>query len=326
MNPTYDVVIVNYNGKDIITDCLQALAASTVKPSKVIICDNGSHDTSVEIIRNNFPDVHLIEEKNIGFGPGNNRGTAEATAEYILYVNNDLFVEPDCVAHLIAALERQSKVAIVSPLIMRGRDKQTAKEVYAYGSIINTAGFTYNVETLPEHAEAAVCFSGACFLARREVMQRHPFEPSYFLYYEEPELAIRLFKEGWELSREPKALCYHLESYSSPETHAAGLAFRQFYGIQNRWFALGKHWPLRLLPLALFFNILHLGVFLLYFLRHKKFGYLTLIFKAPASFLQGVLQSSSSNMTNPQWWHVLHPSSLGTMLGMRKRVMDEPPQ
>lgn len=324
--PSYDVVIVNYNGKDVVIPCLRALYASTLAPAQVIICDNGSQDGSPELITREFPEVTLIREANIGFGPGNNRGIQETKSPYVLCINNDLLVEPSCVETLLTYLEKHPKVAIVNPLIMRGWEKDTS-EIYSFGLVTNTAGFAYNIEALPEVAEPAFSFSGACFLARGEVIRDNQFEPSYFLYYEEPELTFRLLKKGWQIGREGVARSFHLENYSSPQGHAAALAFRQFYGIQNRWFALGKHWPVRLLPRAMVLNLLHELVFIGIFIKSRQFTYVTLVYRAPLSFFRGLFArfTDSPKTIAPNWWYSLKPSSLKEMLGVGKQVIEEKP-
>lgn len=319
----YSAVIVSYNAKEVLGSTIDALLLSKPSPDEIVIVDNNSKEDIVGFVQKNYPSVTLIEAgSNLGFGKGNNLGIAQVKTKYVLLVNNDLCVEPDCAKKLMEHLEEHKKVAVASPFIYKGWDKSDKSTVYSFGSRIDEAGFTVNVETTPELAEASNCFSGACCMARTEILQQNPFDSRYFLYYEEPELVMRLAKLGYKTDRVAEAVAWHLENYSSPGKAAAALSFRQFYGIQNRWYALGKHWPVRLLPKAFVLNVLHLGYFLLYFARNKQFQYLSLVWRAPWNFGVGlVVRLIHFPKRSVNWWTMLYPASIGGMLQLKKKVI-----
>ena len=322
--PDYSVVIVTFNGKKVLGPSLDALRVSKPKPAEIFVVDNASSDGTVEYLKEQYPEVKVLSSGgNIGFGKGNNLGIAQVTSPYVMLVNNDLKVEPDCAAHLLTSLEKNPKVAVADPLIFRGWDKSVTTDIYSFGSRIDTAGFTLNVDMLPDDAPTSNCFSGACCMLRTELAQKYPFEKRFFLYYEEPELMMRLAKLGFTTERVPEAKAWHLENYSSPGKAASALSFRQFYAIQNRWFSLGKHYPMRLMLAAKFYNILHLGYFLLYFAKNKQYKYLSLAWRAPWSFLMGMTHRGGQKISNPTWWTMLYPTSLGSMMNSKKLVIKD---
>ncbi|MCG2737608.1 MAG: glycosyltransferase family 2 protein, partial [Candidatus Methanoperedenaceae archaeon] len=88
--PPVSVIIVNFNGKHYLKNCLSSLSAQSYPAIEVIFVDNGSGDGSVEYVRKEFPSVRIIEsKKNLGFAKGNNLGIREARGELIATLNND---------------------------------------------------------------------------------------------------------------------------------------------------------------------------------------------------------------------------------------------
>ncbi|MBA4077350.1 MAG: glycosyltransferase family 2 protein, partial [Cyanobacteria bacterium PR.023] len=99
------VVIPNWNGKRFLTGVLDSLAKQSYKQVEVIVVDNGSHDGSVEFIRENYPFVRLaLYEKNTGFAVAVNRGIRESKGEYIALINNDTVLEDEFIAELVKGM------------------------------------------------------------------------------------------------------------------------------------------------------------------------------------------------------------------------------
>lgn len=320
MTRRYDVVIVNFNGAKIIGDCLRSIYQNTVKPKAIIVYDNNSSDDSVAFIKSNFPGVTLIEGgKNIGFGRANNEAAKVATSEFILFLNNDVTLDRNCCASLLKNFTDRS-IAVLNPLIFKGWEKRPKQPVYAFGAILDQYGFNYGQYALKSSLIDLNCFSGACFMARTKLFQNLEFEPKYFLYYEEPELSCRLLKAGYKIIATKEAFCYHLESYSSPQQDAHGVAFRQFYSIQNKYYMLGKHWPGRALPLTLCVNFFHLLFVLLFMLRHGEIKKTTLAIMAPVKFISGLLARKNTNTPDRDWFSKLGSANIKDYFSLGKKV------
>jgi GT2 family glycosyltransferase len=157
-------------------------------------------------------------------------------------------------------------------------------------------------------------------MVRSTIIKRLKFEKNFFLYYEEPELSVRILKEDLKIGRILEAKCYHLESYSSPQKLADGVSFRQFYGVQNRWFMIGKHWPLRLLPTTILVNYLHLFYLMYFFVRNRKFSYLKLFYLAPVNLIKGYKSREHNKAKNKFWYKRLDKLSLTKYLVLSKKV------
>lgn len=318
----YDVIIINYNGEEIITKCLRSLCSSTVLPSRIIIYDNNSKDDSAKIVRNQFPNVILIQGKNnLGFGRANNEAMKHSNAEFILFLNNDVLLNKNCSEKLLEGF-RDNSVVIINPLIYKGWKKKENQGIYAFGAEMNKAGFNYGLYDLGEDRKNLNSFSAACCMARSSVIKNLKFEKRYFLYGEEAEISARILKMGLKIGRIKEAVCFHLENYSSPKKNADGLAFRQFFGVQNRWYMLGKDWPFHLLPEAFFLNFLHLIFILFFYLKNRKYSYLKLLFVAPASLIQGIRHRGTKTVTNKKWYTQLSGFSPAKYLTLGKKVFN----
>ena len=96
------VVVVNWNSKDHLAECLAALEKQTHRELQVIVVDNGSVDGSVDLVSQRFPQVTLIQAgENLGFAEGCNRGLAVAQGAWVAMLNNDAFAEPEWAAALV---------------------------------------------------------------------------------------------------------------------------------------------------------------------------------------------------------------------------------
>ena len=103
---TVSLIIPNWNGREILGTCLDAVRLQSLVPHEVIVVDNGSTDGSEEFIRQNYPEVHLILlGVNIGFAGAVNRGIEWATGIYIALLNNDTEPDRDWLKALVTRLE-----------------------------------------------------------------------------------------------------------------------------------------------------------------------------------------------------------------------------
>lgn len=115
--PTVSILIVNYNGRAFIGNCLSSLRKVNYPKKKIeiILVDNNSSDDSVAYINKNFPEIHLIESsENLGFTGGNNKALEHATGEYIVLLNSDTTVDKGWLTHLVHTAEANEQTGIVA--------------------------------------------------------------------------------------------------------------------------------------------------------------------------------------------------------------------
>ena len=107
LEPLIEIVIPNWNGRELLEKCLLSLRAQTVSSFYVTVVDNGSTDGSCELLARTFPEVRLLRfDYNSGFSVAVNHGIENARAPWLLLLNNDMEVAPDCLEQLLLAVDR----------------------------------------------------------------------------------------------------------------------------------------------------------------------------------------------------------------------------
>jgi GT2 family glycosyltransferase len=131
--PLISVVVLNWNGGHMVQECLMSLQSQSYKPLEIIVVDNASTDKSVDLIRMGFPKVKLIvNDRNLGFGGGNNVGIKVSRGNYIIILNNDARLDHDCIKELKGSIEKDKKYgACASKILLDGK-----------GNLLDAAGIT----------------------------------------------------------------------------------------------------------------------------------------------------------------------------------------
>lgn len=209
------VVIPNWNGADLITECLKSIEKQTLR-AKIVVVDNGSVDESVSIIESGFPNAHLIKlAKNTGFAGGVNTGiryALEQGADAVALFNNDAMANKNWLECLVKTMETQPKIGIVSCKQLRTDKKH-----------IDSTGDFYSIWGMPfprgrNHADAGqyddktTIFSapaGATLYRVSMLDEIGLFDEAFFAYYEDVDISFRAQLAGWEIVYEPKAVVYH---------------------------------------------------------------------------------------------------------------------
>ncbi len=240
------VIIVNYNVKFYLEQCLASvLAASEGHKVEVIVVDNVSTDGSVEYIREHFPQVKCIANKeNIGFSRANNRALEHAQGKYVLFLNPDTVVPEDCFTKCLAYMESHPECAALGPHLIDGTGKFLPESKRGFPSL-STAFYkitglykifpkspkinAYYMGNLPEHETNFVDVLVGCFM----LMPKHfldeygGFDPDYFMYGEDIDLSYRVRKAGYRNVYFPQTTVIH---YKGESTQKGSLNYmRMFY-------------------------------------------------------------------------------------------------
>ncbi len=232
--------------------------AQTCQDFEVVLVDNGSRDGSIELLRERYtgwldraepPRLRLVElARNEGFSGGNLAGlsAADPASRYIATFNNDAWANPTWLAALLEAIEsRADWAAVAGPMLFASAPEKIASagiEVRRDGLALDRA----SGEPLSGEQQPVEIFgpcAGAALYRRSALDEVGFFDPAFFAYLEDADLAWRLRLAGWRSLYVPTALVWH--EYSG--TGGQGSPFKNFQLGRNRWWVILKNWPLALL-------------------------------------------------------------------------------
>ncbi|MBO0703313.1 MAG: glycosyltransferase family 2 protein [Candidatus Dormibacteraeota bacterium] len=230
--PLVSVIIVNYNTRDLLLQCLDALEQATDAPHEVIVVDNGSSDGSADAVEQRFRKAIVVRHQNVGFGRGNNAGLQQAAGRFVLLLNSDVVVKRGCVDRLADHLLLHPEVGAVGPRLVRPsgqldlacrRGFPTPRasffRVIGLSRLFSHSRFfnAYNLGYLDEHQEHEIdAGSGACLLVRRSTIDQVGFfDPDFFMFGEDLDLCFRIKEGGWKVMYLPSAEAVHLKGQST---------------------------------------------------------------------------------------------------------------
>lgn len=233
------VVIVSWNVRELLRDCLASLRDREPgdRPLEVAVVDNGSTDGSVEMVRQEFPEVILsVASDNPGFAASNNSGAAGLSGAYLLILNPDTVVRPGALRSLRCALQSDAGLWAAGPRLVEadGSTQSSRRRFPTLSSLLvestpleqwpgfGAIGRELRMER-PEDADLpADWLVGACLLVRREVWDRlGGMDAGFHMYFEETDLFRRAARLGWRARYVPEAEVVHYYGKSSEQNIAA---------------------------------------------------------------------------------------------------------
>jgi hypothetical protein len=249
MIPFVSIIILNWNGRHHLKECLDSLSFLDYPKYKIVVVDNGSKDESAEFLKSHYPNVHLIRnQKNLGFAEGNNAGIRFALsqgADYVVLLNNDTRVEPDFLTHLIQRGEEEKEIGVLGGRVL----------MYFDPRIINSTGVNLNQlaygwdrdfgeEALRVNRDGGevLAVTGCLMAIKRGVFEKIGLlDPDFFAYSEDVDFCIRVWKyTHFRVEYVPKSVVYHKFSASA----SAESTFKNYLMLKNQYRIFLKHFPL----------------------------------------------------------------------------------
>ncbi len=213
---------------------------------EVFIVDNASKDNSVEVLKKDYPDITLIENKNnVGFGRANNQALPLIKGRYVLLLNTDAFIQTDTISKNISYMESNPKVGILGVKLL-GRDGQLQPSCRYFPTpwvnfLQNTGlkSFFKNSKMVDDmdwdHASIRECdwVPGCYYLVRKTVIDEVGlFDPLYFLYCEEVDHCFAAKRAGWQVIYYPFTPVVHIGGESAKSEGNLSSKGRQIQGLQ----------------------------------------------------------------------------------------------
>ncbi len=255
------IIIVSFNTKKLLLDCLSSLKKYTKEVRyEVIVVDNGSEDGSTEAVEK-LKGVKLIKNKdNLGFSKANNQGIKKANGRYVLLLNSDTQLVEDSLTKMVLWMDGHQNIGVVSCKLVNtnGSIQATGGSFPTLGRIFLWASF---LDDLPfigsifgsyhpkqgqyyenEHQQDWV--TGAFLLTRSEVVKKvGDLDEIFFMYGEDVEFCLRVVKSGWQVWYTPLTRIVHLGSKSTERS-----ILGEFNGLHTIY---QKHFPLWQYPILL---------------------------------------------------------------------------
>lgn len=246
MFPKVSIIVLNWNGKTYLEDCLLSLQHTAYPNLEIMVVDNASTDGSEEIVTK-YSNILLIKnDKNYGYAGGNNIGFSHATGKYIVALNNDMVVKPDWLDEPIKFLESDSTIGVVGCRQMR-LDKKTIDGLFSYienNLCVNSFGVNQLFENKFCEFKPGYVMSinGGSAIYRKNVIDKlGGFDECFFGYYEDSDLCMRIFVHGWKILYSPNSVVYHAGSASFKKN-----MYQYHYLLErNRLWFIYKNFPVK---------------------------------------------------------------------------------
>jgi GT2 family glycosyltransferase len=268
------IIIVNYNVQYFLEVCLHSVIRACIGfDAEVIVVDNQSADGSCAMVKDKFPSVVLIENKdNKGFSKANNQAVALAKGEYLLFLNPDTVMPEDFFQKTIPYMEAHPKVGALGPRLIDGKGvfAPDAKKSFPTLSValFKTTGLNkifsrstyinkYYAVHVQEYETAAVeVLSGCCMLLRHALLEQIgvAFDEDYFMYCEDVDLSFRVQQAGYQNIYFPEATLIH---YKGESTRKASLSYIRIFNEALSTF-VRKHYSKA--NAALFILLINVGI------------------------------------------------------------------
>jgi N-acetylglucosaminyl-diphospho-decaprenol L-rhamnosyltransferase len=247
--PRAAVVVVTYDALPWIERCLDS-----VRGVETVVVDHGSTDGTVDLVRERYPDVRLVEAENRGLAAGWNRGIRETQSQYVLLLNADAWLAGGALERLLDFADARPRAAVVGPRL-RNPDGTLQRSVRGFPTVWRLATEYLFLRKLASRTSAFNAFyaggfdhdevrvvevvMGACMLVRRAAVEQvGECDEDYFLFSEETDWCYRFREAGWEVVFFPGAECTHVRGASH-----SGRLYRE--NLRGHLLFLAKHRGLR---------------------------------------------------------------------------------
>lgn len=285
--PGISVIIVTWNGTDVLPRCLASLAAQTFHGFEVIVVDNGSTDDSVTDLSVHFPTLNLRVERlvsNRGFAAANNIGARLARGEWLALLNQDAFPQADWLERLIEATRRHREPAFFASRLVQANDPARldgAGDVYHVSGLAWRRHHDDTIDVALKEEEVFSACAAAALYPREAFLRLGGFDEDFFSYHEDVDLGFRLRLQGFRCWYIPDAIVFHVGASSHSPRHD----FVIYHGHRNLVWTFVKN-----MPTSLFWLYLpsHLIANLVYVVYYSLQGHGRAIWRAKVDALRGL--------------------------------------
>ncbi len=245
--PFFSIIIVSWNALHHLKTYFPSVAATDYPDHEIILADNASTDGSKQWIRENYPDVKIAEfDNNYGYCGGNNRAVPHANGDILIFLNNDVRVEPNWLKGIATCFQKDNKIAAVQPKMLWEEDSSYFEYAGAAGGFLDKFGYplcrgrifdTLEKDQGQYDYESDIFWaSGAALAVRKELFEKvGPFDEDFEFHMEEIDLCWRLWNMGYHVRYCPESIVYHLGGGSLPMDSPRKLYYNYRNNLRMIW-------------------------------------------------------------------------------------------
>jgi len=228
----FSVIIVNYNGGEMLATCLRSVLEQGVPPPQIIVVDNGSHDDSLALAEQEAPGINVIRNAcNAGFSRAVNQGLEQTTGDFVLLLNNDAQLEADSLSAFAETFDRIPEIFIAGGQLHfpDGRPQNAIAAIPSLTSELLPKFLLQWVSPRRLHGKAQMTqpvpvesVIGACLAVRRAgLAQLGNLDEDYFFFLEETEWCLRARRRGYQIYHVPAARALHAQGQTAKHFRSA---------------------------------------------------------------------------------------------------------
>lgn len=255
-DPLITIVIVTYNSRDDLAECLQSVVEQDYTGFEVVVVDNNSTDNTIGFTKENFPSVRVIENsENYGPAKGYNIGIRASSGEYVVLLNPDTIVEKGWLYQLLSGLGEDEEIAACQSKILLYNKPNV---INTEGNEVNYLGFTWcrnygKANVYDGQIEETLGLSVCSAIIRRHVLEEVGFfDEDFFMYLDDTDLGLRMRLMGYKVVCNPRSIVYHKYTFQPGKK-------KMYFLERNRLLLLWKIYDraslVKILPAFIFMEI-----------------------------------------------------------------------
>ena len=323
LNAFVSVIIVNWNGREWLKDCLDSLSLQTHRNFEIILVDNASTDDSIDFVSKYYPNVIIVEtSKNLGFAGGNNLGIQRARGDFVFLLNNDTKADCSLLEILLTAFDEIPKLGAVNPRVVLMNDPSKLDNCGTYwtsSTFLYHYGFGADRESEEFDIQRPVFYNnGSAMLIRTDLLRKYGlFDEDFWCYNEEGDFCHRLWLAGYECWYYPRISVLHAKGSTSSRIDNSLV---QFHNYKNRLLSYTKTFEISNLLWIIPVHIILNTLFSFYWLLHGNFRQFLAIQRANLWYLSNLRKTIRKRKAvqairvkrdrelfitvkmNPPWW------------------------
>ena len=245
--PFFSIIIVSWNALHHLKTYFPSVAATDYPNYEIILADNASTDGSKQWIREHYPNVKIAEfDNNYGYCGGNNRAVPHAEGDILIFLNNDVRVEPNWLNELATCFQKNDSIAAVQPKMLWDEDTSYFEYAGAAGGFLDKLGYPFCrgriFDTLEkdqgqyDYESDIFWASGAALAIRKQLFEEvGPFDEDFEFHMEEIDLCWRLWNMGYRVRYCPGSTVYHLGGGSLPMDSPRKLYYNYRNNLRMIW-------------------------------------------------------------------------------------------